>query len=202
VTFLDLLLALVILCSIVTGFTGGFARAGVGFCAVIAGLLFGFWFYGIPGAWIDSYFHSPTASNFLGFVVVFVAFVVFGSLIGALLAKIFRWTGLSWLDRLLGAGFGIVRGALIAVALVSVLVAFAPRPLPDWIVHSRLLPWVARASDITASLAPKAVKEAYRDTLAEIRKLWDEQLRDDQLRHEQTPPEPDRQKSYLKKSDA
>jgi membrane protein required for colicin V production len=197
VTFLDLLLALVILCSIVTGFTGGFARTGVGFCAVIAGLLFGFWFYGIPGAWIDSYFHSPTASNLLGFVVVFAAFVLFGSLVGAVLAKIFRWTGLSWLDRLMGAGFGIVRGFLIAIALVSVLVAFAPRPLPDWIVHSRLLPWVARASDITASLAPKAVKEAYRDTLAEIRRLWDEQLRPNQ-----TPPEPDRQKSNLKKSDA
>jgi membrane protein required for colicin V production len=113
------------------------------------------------------------------------------------LAKIFRWTGLSWLDRLLGAGFGIVRGFLIAIALVSVLVAFAPRPLPDWIVRSRLLPWVARASDITASLAPKAVKEAYRDTLAEIHRLWDEQLR-----HNQTPPGPDRQKSFPKKSDA
>jgi membrane protein required for colicin V production len=197
VNFLDLLLALVILCSIVTGFTGGFARVGVGFCAVIAGLLFGFWFYGIPGAWIDSYFHSAAASNLLGFVVVFAAFVVLGSLVSTLLARIFRWTGLSWLDRLLGAGFGIVRGALITVALVSVIVAFAPRPLPDWIVHSRVLPWVARASDITASLAPNAVKEAYRDTLAEIRRLWEEQLR-----HNQMPPAPDRQKSYLKKSDA
>jgi membrane protein required for colicin V production len=197
VTFLDLLLALVIFSSIVTGFTGGFARVGVGFCAVIAGLLFGFWFYGIPAAWIDSYVHSSAASNLLGFVMVFAAFIVLGSLVGAVLAKLFRWTGLSWLDRLLGAGFGIVRGALIAVALVSVLVAFAPRPLPDWIVRSRLLPWVARASDITASLAPNAVKEAYRDTLAEIRRLWDEQLR-----HNQTPPGTDRQKSFPKKSDA
>ena len=50
--------------------------------------------------------------------------------------------------------------------------------------------------------AERAVKEAYRDTVAEIRKLWDEQLRDEHLKHYRTPPEPDRPKSNLKKSDA
>jgi membrane protein required for colicin V production len=195
-TFLDLLLWLVILSSVVTGFMGGFARVGVGFCAVIAGLLFGFWFYGIPGAWINGYFHSDTASNLLGFLLIFFAFVALGSLVGNLLARVFRWTGLSWLDRLLGAAFGFVRGGLVAVALVSVLLAFAPRPLPGWIVGSRVLPYVARASDLAASLAPNAVKQAYRDTLAEIRKLWDEQLKQNQR-----PLDPDR-KSNLKKSDA
>jgi membrane protein required for colicin V production len=194
---LDLLLGLVILSSIVTGFTGGFARVGVGFCAVIAGLLFGLWFYGIPGAWINSYFHAETASNLLGFLLIFVFFMALGSVAGFALSRLFKWTGLSFLDHLLGAGFGLVRGGLVAIALVSVLLAFSPRPLPGWIVNSRLLPYVTGAADVVATVAPNSVKQAYRDTLAEIRKLWEEQLQ-----HKPKEREPGDQKSKLKRSDA
>jgi membrane protein required for colicin V production len=197
VTFLDLLLGLVILSSIITGFMGGFARVGVGFCAVIAGLLFGLWFYGVPGAWINSYFHAETASNLLGFLLIFVLFMALGSVVGFSLSRLFKWTGLSFLDHLLGAGFGLVRGGLVAIALVSVLLAFSPRPLPGWIVNSRLLPYVTGAADVVATLAPNSVKQAYRDTLAEIRKLWEEQLQ-----HKPKELEPGDQKSKLKRSDA
>ena len=196
-TFLDWLLGLVILSSIITGFTGGFARVGVGFCAVIAGLLFGLWFYGIPGAWINSYFHAETASNLLGFLLIFVFFMALGSVVGFALSRLFKWTGLSFLDHLLGTGFGLVRGGLVAIALVSVLLAFSPRPLPEWIVKSRLLPYVAGAADVAATLAPNSLKQAYRDTLAEIRKLWEEQIQ-----HKPRELEPGDQKSKLKRSDA
>ncbi|MBV8844276.1 MAG: CvpA family protein [Bryobacterales bacterium] len=194
-SFLDLLLALVLVASVITGFTAGFARAGVGFCAVIAGILFGYWFYGVPAAWMNTYLNSDTASDLLGFLVVFLAFVVAGALVGAALAKIFKWTGLTWLDRLLGGAFGIVRGALVSIALVSVLLAFAPRPLPGWIVDSRLLPYVAGASSVATAVAPRAVTDAFHNSLAEIRKLWDERVR------KLAPPANDN-KVPLKKADA
>ena len=44
---------------------------------------------------------------------------------------LFKWTGLSWLDRLLGGVFGLVRGSVIAVAFVAVLLAFTAKPLPQ-----------------------------------------------------------------------
>jgi membrane protein required for colicin V production len=197
VTFLDLLIALIVLSSIITGFMGGFARVGVGFCAAIAGLLFGLWFYGIPGAWINSYVHSEAASNLFGFLLILVFFIALGSLVGFTLSRLFKWTGLSFLDHLLGAGFGLIRGGLVAIALVSVLLAFSPRPLPNWIVNSRLLPYVSGAADVVATLAPNSVKQAYRDTLAEIRKLWDEELH-----RKGNEPGPGDQKSKLKRSDA
>jgi membrane protein required for colicin V production len=193
VSFLDFLLAIIILSSVITGFMGGFARVGVGFCASVAGILFGFWFYGIPAAWFNTYLHADTASNLLGFLAIFFGFLVAGSLVGMLLAKFFRWTGLTWLDRLLGGAFGFVRGGLVAIAFVAVLLAFAPRPLPGWIVGSRMLPYVAGASNVVAALAPNAVTQAFRDTLGEIRKVWDEKLKN---------LHPDEKKSELKKADA
>ncbi len=180
---LDLLLVIVVGASVAAGYIAGFARVGVGFIAAVTGLLCGFWFYGIPAAWVHQYLKSAAASNLLGFFIVFTGFLSAGALLGKLLAKLFRWTGLSWLDRLMGGAFGLVRGSLIAVAFVSVLLAFTPRPLPAWMVDSRTLPYAIDASNLCASLAPKALKEAFREGLDDIRKAWDEQLKKKRKEH-------------------
>jgi membrane protein required for colicin V production len=175
-SLLDLLLGVIVGTSILAGFMAGFARVGIGFCAAVAGLVFGFWFYGVPAAWIHKYIGSVTASNFLGFSAVFFAFVIAGALIAKIFSKLFKWTGLSWLDRLLGAGFGFVRGGFIGVAFVAILLAFTPKPLPNWMIDSKLLPYAVDASNMFAAMAPNALKEAFQSGLAEIRKDWDEQL--------------------------
>jgi membrane protein required for colicin V production len=177
VNLLDLLLVAIVGVSVFTGVGAGFARVGIGFIAVIVGSLCGFWFYGIPAAWIHQHISSVAASNLLGFFTVFFGFVLAGGAIAALLAKLFRWTGLSWLDRLLGGLFGLVRGSVIAVAFIAVLMAFTPRPVPNWMVDSKVLPYAMSASDLCAALAPNALKEAFRESLRDIRKAWDDQLK-------------------------
>ena len=174
---LDLLLVVIVGASVATGFMAGFARVGIGFIAAVCGLLFGFWFYGIPAEAIHRHINSITASNLLGFFVVFFGFVFAGALIGKLLSSLFKWTGLTWLDRLLGGAFGFVRGALVAVVFIAVLMAFNPTPPPNWMVDSKILPYAIDASDICAALAPRAIKEAFRDSMRDIRKAWDEQLK-------------------------
>src|SRR5580692_2380198 len=164
--------------SLVTGFLAGFARVGIGFIATVSGVLFGFWFYWIPADWFHKHVSSSTAlSSLLGFFSVFFAFVLVGALIGKLLSKFFKWTGLSWLDRLMGAAFGFVRGSFIGVAFVAVLLAFTPKPLPNWMVDSKLLPYAVDASDVFSTMAPHALKEAFRSGLVEIRKDWDEEVK-------------------------
>jgi membrane protein required for colicin V production len=188
------LLIVILAASVAAGFTAGFARAAIGFVAVIGGILFGFWFYGIPADWLHHYISSPTASNILGFLVVFFTFQLVGGIVGKIIAKLFKWTGLSFIDRILGAGFGFVRGALAAVALVAVLMAFTPAPPPNWMVNSTLLPYAIDASHACAALAPRALTEAFRISMNEIRKVWDDQVRKS-LNHG------DKSKSELKKID-
>ena len=175
-SLLDLVLILIVGGSVVSGFLSGFARAGVGFLAAIIGVLFGFWFYGIPAVWIHKFISSVAVSNLVGFLVVFVACLVLGGLIGKLLSKLFKWTGLSWLDRLMGAAFGLVRGGLITTAMVAILMAFTPRPVPNWMVDSIVLPYAMDASGVLAAIAPNAIKDAFRESVRDIRKIWDDQL--------------------------
>ena len=175
-SLLDLLVVIVIASSVAAGLVAGFARGSIGFIAAILGLVFGFWFYGVPAGWVHRYLHSVAASNFIGFLLVFWAFLVVGALFAKVTSKLFKWTGLSWLDRLLGGAFGMVRGALIAVVMIAVLLAFTPKPMPNWMVNSRVLPYAMEASSAIASLAPNVIKNAFRESMLELRRLWNEQL--------------------------
>jgi membrane protein required for colicin V production len=185
---LDLLLIAIVGGSVVFGFLAGFARAGVSFLAAIAGVLFGFWFYGIPADFIHRYVGSQTLSSIAGFLVVFFICVLIGALIGKLLAKLLKWTGLSWLDRMMGAGFGLVRGAVAAVAFVSILLAFTPKPMPNWMTGSFLLPYAIDASNMAASLAPRALKNSVRQSVEEIHQAWEDQVHKSQRREKKAEP--------------
>ena len=181
-SLLDLLLMVIVGGSVVFGFLAGFARAGVSFFAAVAGVLFGFWFYGIPAGFIHRYVASQTFSNIAGFLAVFFACVLMGALLGKVLAKLLKWTGLSWLDRMMGAGFGLVRGVIAAVAFVSILLAFTSKPVPNWMTGSFLLPYAIDASNVVASLAPRALKNSVRETVNEVHQAWEDQVRKSQRR--------------------
>jgi membrane protein required for colicin V production len=176
VSLLDLLVVIVIASSVAAGLVAGFARVSIGFIAAIFGVVFGFWFYGVPASWVHRYLHSVAVSNLIGFLLVFWAILAIGALFAKVTSKLFKWTGLSWLDRLLGGAFGLVRGALIAVVMIAVLLAFTPKPMPNWMVKSQVLPYAMEASSAIASLAPNAIKNAFRESMLELRRLWDQQL--------------------------
>jgi membrane protein required for colicin V production len=66
-----------------------------------------------------------------GFVIVFIAAVFAGGLVAFLLKKLVASVGLGPADRMLGAGFGLVRGALLLLA-VTVVVGMTPLHTSDF----------------------------------------------------------------------
>ena len=68
----------------------------------------------------------------LAFIVIFVATLVLIGLLGQLIAQAARKVGLSPLDRLLGAGFGLLRGCLILTVLVLLAASLGVNEQRDW----------------------------------------------------------------------
>ena len=169
---LDILIMIILASSVVAGVVAGLARSGVGLLCAILGLLCGFWLYPIPAGWVHNWVGSMMLSNVLGFLIVFFPFVIAGGYAGRWVMRLFQRTGLGWLDRVAGAIFGFVRGALVAVAFVAVVLAFTSRPIPNWMVNSTLLPYAMTASGQMASLAPRELKMAFTRTVQEIREIW------------------------------
>jgi len=172
--WIDILVLLVIGLSVLSGFMAGFARVGVGFIATMLGIFLGFWCYGVVAAYVLDYVSSKAIANLVGFFAIFIGIVLLGAVVGRMLAKFFKWVGLSWFDRILGGAFGLVRGIVMAAALITVLLAFAPQPPPRSVVESKTMPYVIDASNVLAALTPREVKEAFQETKEKVKKIWSE----------------------------
>jgi membrane protein required for colicin V production len=66
-----------------------------------------------------------------GFAVVFIGAVFAGSLLAKLVKALFAAVGLQPADRLLGAAFGLVRGAVFLLA-ATVVISMTPLKSSDW----------------------------------------------------------------------
>ena len=106
--WLDAVLLLLLAWSMVTAFRKGFTREIIGVISVIVGILAGVWFYGSAARILLPYVSSRAAANFGGFLAVFCGVLLLGALVSYLVRKFLRLTGLSFFDRLLGAGFGLL----------------------------------------------------------------------------------------------
>ena len=171
--WLDVVLALIVLASVVAGFRKGLSRQVVGVVSVTLALLAGVWSYGLAGSYLLPYLHSRTAANFAGFAIVFCGVMLLGSAVSFLIGKFLKVTGLSIFDHALGAGFGILRGLLIAIALVMGMMSFAPGETPPAaVVHSRTAPYVIDAARVAAAMAPHELREGFHKTYDQVKTAW------------------------------
>lgn len=170
---LDVALGLLVAASVFTSFRKGLSREIVGLVSVLVALVLGIWFYRMAGSILLPYVSSPRIANFAGFVMVFCAVALAGSGVSFALGKFLRVTGLSFFDHLLGAVFGLLRGALISVALILGIMAFSPPGhAPEVVVKSRLAPYLMGAARVFAAMAPHELKEDFRKAYAEVAEAW------------------------------
>jgi membrane protein required for colicin V production len=172
VNWFDILLVVILLWSIIAGLRAGLARVVIGLIATVAGFIAGFWFYRIVAAKLMSWLKTPAVADVLGFLIIFIAVVILGSLFAALFSRLFRWMGLSWFNHLLGGLAGFLRGALVIAALVDVLVAYSPSPMPEFLENSRVLPYASEISGWLVDLAPRELKDAFTEQMENLRQLW------------------------------
>lgn len=54
----------------------------------------------------------------VAFAALFIGTLIISGIVAWMLSKLVKWVGLGWLDGLLGALFGMLRGVLVILALV------------------------------------------------------------------------------------
>lgn len=164
-----------VLFSTVAGLRAGLARVVVGLGAAIVGFMAGFWCYRLVGAKLHGVIASEPLANFCGFLIIFFGVLILGALVATLLSKLFQWIGLSWFNHFLGGLAGALRGAIVVAALLGFIVAFSPSPMPDALARSTLLPYASSFSATLVSMAPRELKDAFSQQLANLRALWQQQ---------------------------
>jgi membrane protein required for colicin V production len=99
-------------------------------------------FEGMLGTWIGA---SPEVRIWAARVIVFVLALLVGGLISWLARKLIRHTGLSGVDRLLGAGFGFLR-AVVLIGLAVIVMEFLGLQQEPWWQEARLKPYADQAA--------------------------------------------------------
>lgn len=98
---------------------------------------------------------QASARLLLGYAGVFIAVLLVGGAVTWLIGKVIANTGLSGTDRLLGVGFGLLRGVVLACVAV-LLMGFTPLPRDPWWQQSLLLPTVQRGAEWMMHFLPPA----------------------------------------------
>ena len=175
--WLDFVLALILIASGVAGLRRGFSRQIIGLISGVLALLLGIWFYGTVGFYLLPYASSRTLANAGGFAVVFCGVLLLGALASFVAGRFLKVTGLSIVDHLLGAVFGLLRGLVFAIAIILGVMAFSrgDKP-PEAVVNSRMAPYIVDAARMVVSMAPHDLKEGFRRTYAQVKAAWSEAL--------------------------
>lgn len=161
----------IILFSVMLSMVKGFARELVSLGALVCGYLLASRLYPLGAQRLAPYARTPDVAAFTAFLGILVLAVVAGGFLSRLAGKLVEKAGLRWFDRLLGAGFGLVRGVLMCVILVLALLAFSANPQP--LARSRLAPLLIEGARVVVSLAPPEMRARFSAGLKRVQKAWE-----------------------------
>ena len=158
VTILDFAVIGIFALSMLLAFFRGVVRELVAVVSWVAGLFAALAFGAQLAAVIPGMESSPAAKHVVAFALVFIAVLVAGAIVAYLLSRLVHAAGLGFVDRFLGAVFGLARGVLIAVILVLVG-GLTALPRNDWWQNALLGPPLVAAALSLRHWLPQAWAE-------------------------------------------
>jgi membrane protein required for colicin V production len=124
---LDWLILALLMFSALLAAAQGFFFEIISLSGAVGGFLLAAWGCGKMAPWFLPYVKSQAVAQLAAFLAIYFGVIV----LAGTLARIVRWmiheSGFRWADRLLGAAFGFIRGAVIVTAGLLALTAFVPQ---------------------------------------------------------------------------
>jgi membrane protein required for colicin V production len=160
-TWLDYAVAGVLALSVLAGAWRGLVREVVSILGWVIAFLAANLLAGPLGPEMPEAIPSPELRVAAAYVAVFLASLLATTLVGLLLSAAVRAAGLGGADRLLGAGFGAARGALILLA-AALLAGLTSAPKQPFWRASASGPLLAEAAGLVRPLLPQTLSERLR----------------------------------------
>jgi membrane protein required for colicin V production len=135
--WIDISIITVVSISILTGLFRGFVKEAIALCTWIIAIWLAFQYTEVLDVYLKSYLQDETIRNIASFMLILIATLLLGSIVNAILSFILRKAGLGGTDRLLGMGFGLIRGVLI-VSLIMLGIKMSSLPYQKYRTESKL----------------------------------------------------------------
>jgi len=161
---------------LIRGIFRGLIKEVASMVGVLAGFFGAYTYYADLARLLSRWFDASPYLQLLSFLALFCIILLLVSVLGVVIKYLMRVAFLGWVDRLCGAGFGLVKGLLIAAVLLMPLTAFLPRDA-TLIRNSMLAPHVNAMTEPLSKLSSKSLKRQFRTRLAELKKVWQQPQR-------------------------
>lgn len=153
----DCLLIAVLAYSTIAAFVRGLVMELFTLGGLIAGIVLASWNY----PWVAQRLHgliaTPATANVVAFLLIAIGVMVLAAILGKILHRTADVIGLGFFDRLAGAGFGLVRGCLLGVAILMAAAAFLPNSA--WVKNSQLAPYFLAGAHAVSFVVPHDLRQ-------------------------------------------
>lgn len=157
----DHLFAIILVISLALGCLRGFVRESIALLSWLVALWAAWHFAYLVNPWLGGALAKPGIQEWAGRAVVFVIVLLVGAAVGAVAGYIAqRAAGLAFLDRLLGALFGLVRG-LVIIGLLVIGGRAVDLELEPWWQKTRSMPVAETVANWLERYAEPAAEELY-----------------------------------------
>ncbi|MBO9579399.1 MAG: CvpA family protein [Sphingobium sp.] len=153
----DIVVLLVVGAFGVRGLMKGFVKEVLALCAVVAGIVAVRLLHGSVTNWVAPHLGSEYVAALLALVLIFGSVFLATKLLASTISSQMRNVGLGFFDRVLGCGFGAIKGLLIVmvcyVGFIFVYHALYGQTsiTPDWLRLSRSDPLLNAGSEAMSS---------------------------------------------------
>jgi len=154
----DLALIAIVAFSALFAFARGIVRELIALATWVAALIAAFAYSGTVANWLSGLDMSAVGKHVLAFALILIAVLVAGALLARTLSSVVKAIGLGFVDRLLGAVFGVARGIALVV-LFALVAGVTTLPKQDWWQNAMLGRSLAEAALALKPYLPRAWAE-------------------------------------------
>ena len=167
-TVADWVIVAVILVSITHAASAGFFHEAFGIAGLIFGYLLAAWQYHRLAQHFAPYINSQWLGDIWAFLVIFIGVMILAGIAGRITRWAMKEAGLNFIDRLLGATLGLVRGCLVVAIVLTSMAAFTPTS--KWLEGSQMAPYFLVVGRAAIWVAPSELRARFYQGLDLLRR--------------------------------
>jgi membrane protein required for colicin V production len=140
---IDIIILVIIVISSLFGVFRGLIKEALSLAAWFAAIFIAGTFSGMLAELMGNFIDNPTLRRVAAFALLFVVTIALGTIASNMVSKLTSAVGLGGLDKILGAGFGLLRGAVVVLILMFISSSF--EFTQPWYEESILAPYALDA---------------------------------------------------------
>lgn len=148
----DIVIILGMLGWVLAGLSNGLIREAINLGGLFLGLILASRYTDLLAGMLTAL--DPQVSRIVAFVIIVFAVAFVAHWIGSVLHRVVTLLFLGWLDHILGAGFGVVKGVLIFTLVIAILMRFPLFGAEIGVRESSLAPAFDGYLPLVASVIP------------------------------------------------